>query len=170
MASTTSSTRERVVVIGGGFAGLNFIKHLDDRKFEIILVDRNNFHGFPPLFYQVASSGLDPTSIAFPFRRELRSGKRHKAEFHLGEVRSIDVADKTVTTNLETIPYDRLVIAAGSTNNFFGNDDLLKKVYTLKSTDEAIRIRNEMLDRFERASVEPDAEKRRRLLSFVVIG
>lgn len=171
MTSTTSPTsRQRVVVIGGGFAGLNFIKHLDDRKFDIILVDRNNFHGFPPLFYQVASSGLDPTSIAFPFRRELRSGKHHKAEFHLGEVRSIDVGRQTVTTDLETISYDRLVIAAGSTNNFFGNDDLLAKVYTLKSTDEAIRIRNEMLDRFERAAIEPDPEKRRRLLSFIVIG
>lgn len=170
MTSTTSPSRERVVVIGGGFAGLNFIKHLDDSKYEIILVDRNNFHGFPPLFYQVASSGLDPTSIAFPFRRELRDGKRHKAEFHLGEVKGIDVAAQTVITSFETIRYDRLVIAAGSTNNFFGNDDLLEKVYTLKSTDEAIRIRNEMLDRFERASIEPDAGKRRRLLSFVVIG
>ncbi len=170
MSPLNPSKKERVVVIGGGFAGLNFIKHLDDRAFEIILIDKNNFHGFPPLFYQVASSGLDPTSIAFPFRRELRSGKRHKASFHLGEVKCIDVKAGKVVTSLEAIGYDRLVIAAGSTNNFFGNDDLLKKVYTLKSTDEAIRIRNEILDRFERASIEPDPDKRRRLLSFIVIG
>lgn len=165
-----AESKERIVVIGGGFAGLNLIKHIDDQKFDVILIDRNNFHSFPPLFYQVASSGLDPTSIAFPFRRELRSGKKHKAEFHLGSVRKIDVKAKAVTTDLETIPYDKLVIAAGSTNNFFGNDDLLKKVYTLKSTDEAIRIRNEILDRFERASIEHDPERRRKMLSFVVIG
>ncbi len=168
--ATNKNSKEHIVVIGGGFAGLNFIKHIDDSKFTVTLVDRNNFHSFPPLFYQVASSGLDPTSIAFPFRRELRSGKKHKADFHLGSVRKIDVASKTVTTDFETIPYDKLVIAAGSTNNFFGNDDLLKKVYTLKSTDEAIRIRNEILDRFERASITQDPALRRRLLSFIVIG
>ena len=89
--SSGSISKKRVVVIGGGFAGLNLIKHIDDRKYDVILIDRNNFHSFPPLFYQVASSGLDPTSIAFPFRRELRSGKKHKAEFKHASVRQIDV-------------------------------------------------------------------------------
>lgn len=170
MDVSAKNHRRRVVVIGGGFAGLNFVKNLDHDKFEAVLIDRDNFHGFPPLFYQVASSGLDPSSISFPFRRELRKGRLRHARFHLGEAREIDVVAKTVTTQYETISYDILVIAAGTTNNFFGNPGLINDVYTLKSTDQAIRIRNEVLDRFERASIEPDPEKRRKLLSFVVIG
>lgn len=162
--------KKRVVVIGGGFAGLNLIKKLDKRRFEVLLVDRNNYHSFPPLFYQIASSGLDPGSISFPFRREMRKGSVKGARYNMGEVKTIDVANKTVTTQFETIPYDKLVIAAGTTNNFFGMTDLYKRVFTLKSTPEAIRCRNEILDRLERASLCKNADERRRLLSFVVIG
>ncbi len=160
--------KERIVIIGGGFAGLNLVKRLDKSKFDITLIDRNNFHSFPPLFYQIASSGLDPGSISFPFRREMRKVK--DARFNMGEVSSVDVINKTVTTQFETIGYDKLIIAAGTTNNFFGMNDLYKKVFTLKSTAEAIRCRNEILDRLEQASICRDPEKRRKLLSFVVIG
>lgn len=170
MTSSSNSARQRIVVVGGGFAGLNFIKKIDKRRYDVTLIDRNNFHSFPPLFYQVASSGLDPASISFPFRREMARHRAQGLRFHMGEVRSIDLASHTVTTQAETIPYDKLVIAAGTTNNFFGNPDLVKKVYTLKSTAEALRLRNEILDRLECASVTADAEKKRRLLSFVVIG
>lgn len=163
-------TKERIVVVGGGFAGLNFIKNLDKRKFDAILLDRNNYHSFPPLFYQIASSGLDPGSISFPFRREMRKGSVKGARYQMGEVKKFDVVNKTVTTQFETVAYDKLVIAAGTTNNFFGMKDLCKYVFTLKSTTEAIRCRNEILDRLERASLCKDAEQRRRLLSFVVIG
>lgn len=162
--------REHIVVVGGGFAGLNFIKHIDKKRFNVTLVDRNNFHSFPPLFYQIASSGLEPGSICFPFRREIRKGRAKGINYHIGEVMSINVADKTITTEYETISYDRLVIAAGTTNNFFGNDDLIKYVYTLKSTAQAMRARDEILDRLERASICADPEKRKQLLSFVVIG
>ena len=162
--------REKIVVIGGGFAGLNFIKHIDKKRFDVTLVDRNNFHSFPPLFYQIASSGLEPGSISFPFRREIRRGKAKEIDFHLGEVEKVDFKNKTVTTQYETISYDRLVIAAGTTNNFFGNDDLKKYVYTLKSTAQAMRMRDEILDRLERASIETDEEAKKKLLSFVVIG
>lgn len=163
-------TKERIVIVGGGFAGLNLIKYLDKRRFEVILVDRNNFHSFPPLFYQIASSGLDAASISFPFRREMRKGKVKGARFHLGEVRRIDVERKEVQTQYETLRYDRLIIAAGTTNNFFGNPDLVKYVYTIKSVAEAMRTRDEILDRLERASLTHDAALRRRLLSFVVVG
>lgn len=166
----TQLMKQRIVVVGGGFAGLNFIKKLDKDKFEVRLVDRDNYHGFPPLFYQVASSGLDPTSISFPFRRELRRRRCEGARFHLGQVKGIDVEAKTVTTQYETLPYDKLVIAAGTTNNFFGDATLPYRVYTIKATDEAIRCRNEILFRCERAAMEPDPEKRRRMLTFVVIG
>ncbi|WP_289758328.1 NAD(P)/FAD-dependent oxidoreductase [uncultured Duncaniella sp.] len=164
------STKQKIVVIGGGFAGLNFVKKIDKSKFDVTLVDKHNYHTFPPLFYQVASSELDPTSICFPLRRELRKRNCHGVAFHIGKVRKIDVAAKTISTDYETTHYDKLVIALGTTNNFFGNKDLIKDVYTLKSTDQAIRIRNEILFRCERAAVEPDNEKRRRMLSFVVIG
>lgn len=162
--------KKRVVVIGGGFAGLNLIKKLDKSRFDVLLVDKNNYHSFPPLFYQIASSGLDPGSISFPFRREMRKGSVKGARYNMGEVKTIDVANKTVTTQFETIPYDKLVIAAGTTNNFFGMTDLYKRVFTLKSTPEAIRCRNEILDRLERASLCRNVDERRRLLSFVVIG
>lgn len=164
------STKPKIVVLGAGFAGLNLVKHIDKKKYDVALVDKHNYHAFPPLFYQVASSELDPTSICFPLRRELRKRKERGMSFHIGEVQTIDVSRKCVVTDYEEIPYDKLVIALGTTNNFFGNNDLIDEVYTLKSTDEAIRIRNEILFRCERAAVEPDAEKRKRMLSFVVIG
>lgn len=118
----------------------------------------------------MASSELDPTSICFPLRREFGKRRGKGVRFHIGDVKAIDVANKQVITNYENIPYDKLVIALGTTNNFFGNPNLINEVYTLKSTDEAIRIRNEILFRCERAAVEPDEEKRRRMLSFIVIG
>lgn len=163
-------TKQRIVIVGGGFAGLNLLKKIDKKKFEVILVDKNNFHSFPPLFYQIASSGLDPASISFPLRREMRKRPVKGARFHLGEVKSIDVDKKVVRTQFETIPYDKLVIAAGTTNNFFGNPELVKFVYTLKSAAEAIRCRDEILDRLERASLTKDPSLKRRLLTFVVIG
>ncbi|MEZ3590127.1 MAG: NAD(P)/FAD-dependent oxidoreductase [Muribaculaceae bacterium] len=161
--------KERVVIIGGGFAGLNLVKHLDKKRYDVTLIDRNNYHSFPPLFYQIASSGLDPGSISFPFRREMRKIKG-RPTYHMGDVKSVDVAAKMVKTQFETVPYDKLVIAAGTTNNFFGMTSLERRVFTLKSTAEAIRCRNEILDRLERASVCSDLARRRRLLSFVVIG
>lgn len=162
--------RKTLLIIGGGFAGLNFAKRLDKRDWNIIIIDRFNFHSFPPLFYQVASAGLEPGSISFPLRREMRTRRLRGCTFHLGEVTTIDIVNKTVTTQYETLHYDTLVIAAGTTNNFFGNDDLQKSVYTLKSVPEAIRCRNDILARLERASLEADPEKRKRLLSFAIIG
>ena len=162
--------RRRIVVIGGGFAGLNFLKRIDKKKYAVTLVDSNNYHSFPPLFYQIASSGLEPDSICFPFRRELHRGKAHGAEFHLGRVEWIDVAARKVKTQFETIGYDILVIAAGTTNNFFGNAELKKTVFTLKSTAQAMRCRYEILDRLERASICRDREERCKLLSFTVVG
>lgn len=162
--------RKRIVVVGGGFAGLNFIKKIDKRKYEVILVDRNNYHSFPPLFYQIASSGLEPDSICFPYRRELYKGRAHGASFHLGEVSEINTTLRKVTTQYEEITYDYLVLAAGTTNNFFGNTQLRDTVYSIKSTAQAMRCRDEILDRLERASICEDAEKRKKLLSFVVVG
>lgn len=159
---------QHIVIIGGGFAGLNLAKELDKNKFRVTILDKNNFHSFPPLFYQIASSGLEPSSISFPFRREMRCLKN--TNYHFGEVLEIDSKNSTVRTQFETIKYDQLVIASGTTNNFFNQPELKEKVHTLKSTAEAIRLRNEILDRLERACITTDRERRRQLLSFVVVG
>lgn len=159
---------KHIVIIGGGFAGLNLAKKIDKKKFRVTIVDKNNYHSFPPLFYQIASSGLEPGSISFPFRREMR--KMKNANYHFGEVLRVDTENKTVYTQFEQIGYDYLVIASGTTNNFFNQPELKEKVHTLKSTAEAIRLRNEILDRLERACITTDQEKRRQLLSFVVVG
>lgn len=159
---------QHIVIIGGGFAGLNLAKKLDKNKFRVTILDKNNFHSFPPLFYQIASSGLEPSSISFPFRREMRRLKN--TNYHFGEVLEIDSKNSTVRTQFETIKYDQLVVASGTTNNFFNQPELKEKVHTLKSTAEAIRLRNEILDRLERACITTDRERRRQLLSFVVVG
>lgn len=159
---------EKIVVIGGGFAGINFISHIDTSKYEVKLIDRNNFHCFPPLFYQIASSGLVASNICFPLRREFH--KRKNVTYHMGHVKEIDTKAKTVTTSYETIPYDKLVVAAGTTENFFGMPDLDKKVFGIKTVAEASYTRDEILDRLERGAICKDKNRRRELLSFLVVG
>lgn len=159
----------RILIIGGGFAGLNLVKRLNQNIYDVHVVDRNNFHGFPPLFYQVASSGLDASSIAFPLRREFRRIGRHTT-YHMGHVKNIDVNAHTVVTSYETLHYDKLVIAAGSTNNYFGIKDMDKTVFGIKTIAEASHTRDEILDRLERGAICDDPERKRQLLSFLVVG
>lgn len=164
------NSKKRLIIIGGGFAGLSVARHVDKKLWDVIVVDRNNYHSFPPLFYQVASSGLEPASISFPLRRELRGRRYRGCSFHMGTVKRIDCNAKCIETEYETLHYDTLVIAAGTTNNFFGIPQLEKHVFTIKSTSEAIRCRNEVLDRLERGALCSDADLRARLLTFVVVG
>lgn len=161
---------KRVVVVGAGFAGLNLVKHLDAEMFDITVIDRDNYHYFPPLFYQVASAGLDPASICFPLRRELRKRGSSNIHFHLGEVRHINCSRHVVYTESEEVKYDILIICAGTTNNFFNMPQLEKSVYTLKSTSQALRCRNEILDILEHAAIEKNKERQKKMLNFVVIG
>lgn len=161
--------RQRIVIIGGGFAGLTLARRLDARKYDIHVIDRNNFHGFPPLFYQVASSALDASSIAFPLRREFRSHGKGTA-YHMGHIKVIDTRAKTVTTSYETLAYDKLVIAAGTANNFFGMQSLPRSVFGIKTIAEASHTRDEILDRLERGAICKDPARRRELLSFLVVG
>lgn len=160
--------KEKIVIIGGGFAGLNLVKHLDRAKFDVHLIDRNNFHCFPPLFYQIASSGLVSANICFPFRKEFKKLKH--ASYHMGHVKNIDLESKTVTTSYETIAYDKLVIAAGSTNNYFGMDNLGEETFGIKTVAQAAHTRDEILDRLERGAMCTDRERRRQLLTFLVVG
>lgn len=162
--------KKKIVVLGGGFAGLNVIKHLDHKKFDVTLIDKHNYHTFPPLFYQLASSGLDSSSISFPFRREFRKRDSRGTKLIMSSVQSVDAVKRQVVTPWAVVDYDILIVSLGCTNNFFGNPDLVKSVYTLKSAAQAIRCRNDILDRLERAVVTSDAELRRKLLSFVIVG
>lgn len=159
---------EKIVIIGGGFAGLNLIKHLDKKKFQVLLVDRDNYHCFPPLFYQIASSGLASANICFPFRREFKKYKN--VSYHMGHVKNIDLESKTVTTSYETLKYDKLVIAAGSANNYFGMTELGETTFGIKTVAQAAHTRDEILDRLERGSMCEDPEKRKELMSFLVVG
>lgn len=168
--NSSAGALKKIVVIGGGFAGLNFIKHINPDYYDVTVIDRNNYHSFPPLFYQVASAGLDPASICFPLRREIRKRKSLNIRFHMGEVKNIDFENRRVSTPDEMVSYDILIIAAGTTNNFFNMPQLEKTVYTIKSTAESIRARNDILDILERASLERDMERQRKMLNFVVIG
>lgn len=160
--------RQKILIIGGGFAGMNLAKLLDRRLYDVMVADKNNFHGFPPLFYQIASSGLDASSIAFPLRREFK--RYAHTSYHMGHVKNIDVYAKTVTTSYETIPYDKLVIAAGSTNNFFNMEGLSESVFGIKTVAEASHTRDEILDRLERGALCKDPARRKELLSFLVVG
>lgn len=159
---------EKIVIIGGGFAGLNLAKKLDKNKYDVHIVDRNNFHSFPPLFYQVASSGLTESNICFPFRLEIK--KMTNVTYHMGHVKNIDTQAKKLTTSYEDIDYDRLVIAAGSTNNYFGMDGLDQTTFGIKTVGQASHTRDEILDRLERGALCKDPERRRQLLSFLVVG
>lgn len=161
--------KQTVVIIGGGFAGLNLAKRLDRNKYNVKVVDRNNYHSFPPLFYQIASSALDIPSISFPFRREFKRTKGG-ITYHMGHVKNIDMDSNQITTSYETLKYDKLVIAAGSTNNYFGMQGLGEQVFCIKTSAEASHTRDEILDRLERGSMEKDQKRRRELLSFLVIG
>jgi NADH dehydrogenase len=158
----------RVVIIGAGFGGLSAARTLAERGADVLLVNRNNYHGFWPLLYQVATAGLEPESIAYPVRAILR--KHRNAAFQMAEVTGVDFERRMVLTDGDPIPYDYLVLAAGSTSNFFGNDALATQTFGLKDLNEAARLRNHVLTSFEHAARESDPERRAALMSFVVVG
>lgn len=160
---------QKLLIIGGGFAGLNLAKKINKSKYQVMVVDRNNFHCFPPLFYQIASSGIASANICFPFRREFKKFG-NDVTYHMGHVKNIDMENRTVTTSYETIPFDKLVIAAGTTNNFFGMKGLGENVFCIKTVAEAEHTRDEILDRLERAAIATDPNRRKELLSFLVVG
>src|SRR5690606_8247718 len=125
----------RIVVIGAGFAGIHFAKKLANREFQIVIVDKNNFHQFPPLLYQVATSGLEPDAISFSLRKMFREAKN--VFVHMADVHGVDPSVKHLFTSIGSISYDYLVIATGTTNNFFGMEQLQKNALGLKSIQQA---------------------------------
>src|SRR5262245_18458555 len=162
-----NSMRPSVVVVGAGFGGLHAARALRRAPADVLLVDRNNYHLFQPLLYQVATAGLEPEEIAKPVRAILRG--QSSIDFRMGVVEGVDLAARILRTHDGTIPYDYLILAMGAETNFFGLDQVAQHGLALKEVADAVRIRNQVLGCFERAMLEPDAAKRRALLAFVVV-
>ena len=162
---------KRVVIVGGGFAGLNAAKRLAKKsrgRLDIVLVDRRNHHLFQPLLYQVATAGLSPADISAPIRRFTRANR--SLEVHLAEVTGFDLDKREVFTSRRTLSYDYLVLACGATHSYFGNDHWEPFAPGLKTIEQAVEIRRRILRAFEEAEVETDAKRRRALMTFVVVG
>jgi NADH dehydrogenase len=162
------NTRPRVVIVGAGFGGLWAARALSRTAFQVLLIDRNNYHAFLPLLYQVAAAEVEPEEIVYPVRSILRP--LPNVDFLLAGVNKIDFAARAVETTLTTVPYDYLILAAGSTTHFFGVPGAADHAFTLKTLDDGIRLRNHILCCFERAAKDPDAESRRRRLTFAIVG
>lgn len=158
----------RVVIIGGGFAGISLAKHLLKEKLQVILVDRHNYHTFQPLLYQVSTSGLEPDSIAYPLRKITRHSK--DGYFRLAEVEKIVPEENKILTSIGDLAYDYLVLATGSKTNFFGNDSISENAMWMKTIPQALNIRSLILENLEQAVITADLKKRKALLNFVVAG
>ena len=167
-ANIERTEKKRVVIVGGGLGGLELAFKLVGGDFQVVLVDKNNYHQFPPLIYQVASAGLEPSSISFPFRRLFQGHKDFF--FRMAEVKAVDAAGKTVVTSVGDIHYDYLVLAAGARTNFFGNKEIEATTLPMKSVSEAMQLRNTILRNLEKAETEEDPACRQALMNIVVVG
>lgn len=160
--------KKRVVIVGGGFGGLKLANQLRKGPFQVVLIDRNNYHQFPPLIYQIASAGIEPSSISFPFRKIFQ--KRKNCFFRMAEVRSIFPEHKIIQTSIGKVSYDYLILAAGATTNFFGNANVAAEAMPMKNVSESMGLRNALLDNFERALTCATDLERQELLNIVIVG
>ncbi|MFD2824332.1 NAD(P)/FAD-dependent oxidoreductase [Lacinutrix iliipiscaria] len=158
----------RIVIIGGGFAGIKLAKSLKNKAVQVVLIDKNNYHTFQPLLYQVSSAGLEPDSIAYPLRKILK--KHENAFFRLAEVYSIKPENKSITTSIGQLNYDYLVIATGAKTNFFGNKAVEANSMAMKTVPQALNIRSLILQNFEKAAIANSKASRKTFLNFVIVG
>jgi len=161
------SEKKKVIVIGGGFAGLQIVRKLDEKLFDVLLIDKINHHQFQPLFYQVATSQIEPASISFPFRHIFRDKKN--VQIRLAEVLGIDRENNTITTTIGDFSYDYLVIAIGCRTNFFGNVNIRNNAFSLKTTYDAMTLRNHVLQTFEDV-ISVSEEEKQAYLNLVIVG
>ena len=158
-----------IVIIGGGFAGINLAKDLTNYKgIEVTLVDKNNYNFFPPLIYQVATAFLEPSSISYPFRKFF-AGKKN-LQFRLGELQKVIPAENKIILNNGELHYDQLVFATGAETSYFGMENVKKNAIPMKTLNDAIEMRNTLLKNLEKAAITKDIRKRRKLLTIVVAG
>lgn len=162
-----SQQNKRIVILGAGFAGLQLARQLSNTSFDITLIDRYNYHQFQPLFYQVATARIEPSSISFPLRK-IFQGKRN-IHIRIAEVKEIHNATQTVVTDIGDFSYDYLVIATGCTTNFFGNQEIAGKAFPMKSTTEAMALRNRILMNFEDA-LQAKGDDLEAIMNIVVVG
>ena len=159
----------KILIIGGGFGGLKLARSLNNKAgFEIYLLDKYNYHQFQPLFYQVATAGLDASNISFPLRKVFHKSKN--VHFRMAEVKEIVSAENKVITNIGDFTYNVLVLATGADTNFFGNQELIDNAFPMKSTVEAIQLRHRLIHNFEDALSAKSEEELLRLLTIVVVG
>jgi NADH dehydrogenase len=158
----------RVVIVGGGFAGLALAKGLERKKIQVVLLDKHNYHTFQPLLYQVSTGGLEPDSIAFPIRKLFNDLEDY--HFRLTEVEYINPDKKEIETSIGNLEYDYLVLATGSKTNFFGNKSIEKYAMEMKSIPQSLNIRSLILENFEEALLTSDIEERTALMNFVIVG
>lgn len=158
----------RVVVIGAGFAGLQVARKIDTEHYQLVIIDKHNFHTFQPLLYQVASSSIEPDSIAYPIRKTLRDKKN--AYYRMATVKGIDTSRCIVRTNIGDLDYDKLVIATGANNNFFGNKSFEANALPMKNLTDSLDLRSKILGNFERALNTHDLHEREELMNFVIVG
>ena len=168
MLQIPDTTKKRIVIIGAGFGGMTLAKKLDKNKFQVVLIDRNNYHQFQPLFYQVAMAGLEPSSISFPLRKAFQNNK--DVIIRVAEVERIDLDNKTIFTSEGECSYDSLVLAMGAKTNFYGNAKFEEHTYGLKSLSEALLLRNDLLKDMESAILEKNYEKRQGYIDITIVG
>ena len=159
--------QKKIIIIGAGFAGLRLAQDLENSDFDVLLIDKNNYHQFQPLMYQVATARLEPASISFPLRKVFQHSKNIR--IRIADVLSVDTESKTLKTSIADFDYDHLVVAFGCTTNYFGNAEIEKFAYPMKSVPEAIQLRNHILQTFEDALMAPE-EDMQALMNFVVVG
>ncbi|WP_282075935.1 NAD(P)/FAD-dependent oxidoreductase [Maribacter aquivivus] len=162
------SSYPRIVIIGGGFGGVSLAKKLSKQEVQVVLIDKNNYHTFQPLLYQVSTGGLEPDSIAYPLRKVLIGYDNFY--FRLAEVERIDIAGKKLNTNIGDLSYDYLVVATGSETNFFGNEEIEKNAMSMKSIPQSLNLRSLILENFEQALLTDDYHERDALMNFVIVG
>lgn len=160
--------RKRIIIIGGGFGGIQLAKTLKKSDYQIVMIDRHNYHTFQPLLYQVATAGLEPDSIAGALRQLFES--HEEFYFRMARVTEIDFAGKKIKTLVGELDYDLLVIANGSKTNYFGDENLYKRTFPLKRIPQALDLRSHMLQNFEQTVMAPDHEEKDRLTNFVIVG
>lgn len=158
----------RIVVVGGGFGGLELVKALAKAPYQTVLIDKNNHHTFQPLLYQVATSGLETSSIVFPFRKRFQ--KKSRVFFRMGEVIGVRPEDRQIDTSIGSISYDYLVLATGATTNYYGLKDVAQYALGMKSIEDAIKLRNTIIRNFEEALLTSDPKLRNSLMDFVIVG
>lgn len=162
------SNLPRIVIIGGGFAGVNLSKKLANKNVQVVLIDKHNYHTFQPLLYQVSSSGLEPDSIAYPLRKII---KKHKTSFfRFAEVKEIVPDRNEIVTDIGNLSYDYLVLATGTKTNFFGNKTIESNSMPMKTVSQALDIRSLILQNFEKAAIADSREERQAYLNFVIVG